>query len=50
VVELLLAHAAVDPNRAGEDGSTPLSIATQNGHEAVIELLLAHAAVDANQA
>jgi ankyrin repeat protein len=49
-VELLLAHAAVDANHADQDGSTALSIATQEGHETVVELLQAHAAVVANQA
>ena len=41
VVQLLLAHAAVDPNQARQDGVTPLYMAAQNGHEAVVRLLLA---------
>ena len=50
VVELLLAHAAVDPNQAQQQGASPLFMAALKGHEAVVRLLLAHAAVDPNQA
>ena len=36
VVELLLSHAALDPNQADQEGMTPLYIAAQNGHAACV--------------
>ena len=51
MVERLLAHDAIDVNQATtDDGTTPLYIACQNGHEAVVERLLAQDAIDVNQA
>ena len=49
-MRLLLAHAAVDPNQADQQGRTPLWKAAQNNQEAVVRLLLAHPAVDAERA
>jgi ankyrin repeat protein len=46
VVELLLAREGVDPDSKGNCGQTPLSWATENGHETVVELLLAREGVD----
>ena len=37
---LLAANASVDGARAGDDMSTPLYVAAQNGHESVLRLLL----------
>jgi hypothetical protein len=48
VCALLLSQGA-SVKQATNDGSTPLSIAAQNGHEAVCELLLSHGA-SVNQA
>jgi ankyrin repeat protein len=39
VVKLLLATGGVDPDSKDEDGRTPLSRATADGHEGVMKLL-----------
>jgi serine/threonine-protein phosphatase 6 regulatory ankyrin repeat subunit B len=50
-VAALLAHEATDVNQARTDnGSTPLYMASQKGHTAVVAALLAHKATDVNQA
>jgi ankyrin repeat protein len=41
--------AGADPNAAGDQGTTPLQVAAQNGHQEVAELLL-DAEADANRA
>jgi ankyrin repeat protein len=42
VVRLLLETGKVDVDSKDSDGQTPLSLATENGHEAVVQLLLEH--------
>ena len=39
-----------NPNRAGENGSTPLYIACQNGHLDVVRMLLSTEGIDPNRA
>jgi ankyrin repeat protein len=36
----LLLDRAADPDKASDDGTTPLCVAVQKGHEAVVKLLL----------
>ena len=46
-MRLLLAHAAVDANQARQNGMTPLFMAAQEGHEALVRALMeAGATVD----
>jgi ankyrin repeat protein len=46
VVKLLLATGEVDADSKSNDGRTPLSLAADKGHEAVVKLLLARDGVD----
>ena len=47
---MLLAKQGVNVNQAADNGGTPLSIASQNGHAEVVSMLLAKQGVDVNQA
>ena len=47
---MLLAKQGVDVNQAEGSGSTPLFIASQEGHSEVVSMLLAKQGVDVNQA
>ena len=49
MVELLLKADGVDVNKAREDGTTPLFIASREGHSSVVELLLKADGVDVNK-
>jgi hypothetical protein len=51
VVELLLAHDGVDPNRSTTDltADTPLVVATRNGNITVVKALLAHPRIKPNK-
>ncbi|RHY59507.1 hypothetical protein DYB38_004739 [Aphanomyces astaci] len=43
IVSLLLRHPFIDPNKpSGNDGTTPLYIACQNGHAEIVQLVLLH--------
>ena len=50
MVQLLLAHMAVDPNQADQRGQTPLFTAAYVGNDVIVQLLLAHEDVDVNKA
>ena len=51
IVKVFLSHQRVDANQASPDnGTTPLYMACQDGHDAVVKLLLAHGEVGANKA
>jgi len=47
---MLLAKEGVDVNQAVNDGATPLFVASQKGHTAVVSMLLGKQGVDVNQA
>ena len=47
---MLLAKQGVDVNQAKNNGSTPLYIASRNGHTELVKLLLAAPGIDVNQA
>ncbi|KZV62440.1 ankyrin [Peniophora sp. CONT] len=44
IVEMVLQHTRTDVNERFEDGSTPLSLASELGHDEVVALLLAQGA------
>ncbi len=47
---VLLAHADIKPNLGCEDGNTPLIVASESGHCAVVRLLLQRKDIAVNQA
>jgi len=50
VVSLLLADLKIDPIKSTIDGTTPISVACDNGHKEVVSLLLADPRIDPNKA
>jgi ankyrin repeat protein len=47
-VKVLLDSGKVDANSTGWNGQTPLSVAAENGHKAVVKVLLDCGKVDAD--
>ena len=43
-----MAQPSLDPNAGKHDGWTPLHIASQRGHEAIVDALLAHSDIRVN--